>query len=56
MAALTYTVSTTEAKYIKTKAVLLASYSAVCIKTLTVAIDPLVDPTIVEPNKAYYFV
>lgn len=53
MAALTNPISTTEAATLVTSTVLYSKYSASCIKTLTVALDPNVDRTLVNPTEAY---
>jgi len=54
MAALTYSVSTTEISFLTTSTILVENYAAVCIKNLTVSLDPLVDPSIISPTRAYY--
>ena len=53
MPAVTYPISSTEAETFVTTAILYSKYSASCIKTLTVALDPNVDRTLINPTEAY---
>ena len=53
MPAVTYPISSTEAETLVTTEILYSKYSATCIKTLTVALDPAVDHTLINPTEAY---
>jgi hypothetical protein len=53
MPAVTYPISSTEAATLVTTTILYSKYSASCIKTLTVALDPNVDRTLINPTEAY---
>ena len=53
MPAVIYPISSTEATTLVTTAILYSKYTASCIKTLTVALDPKVDHTLINPTEAY---